>query len=315
MGYTLPGSAQGFFTMPEPVELKSKVLEGSRSGAHLLITGGVHGDEFESMTAIRQLMHQLDPARLRGRVTLVPVVNEPAFRRGQRTAEDNLDLARTCPGRPDGSITQRLAHALSTLIRSADYYIDLHTGGSVFDVYPLAGYGLVPDGKVLQAQRRMARAFNLPLIWGTTCRLEGRSLSVARDAKVPAIYCEWRGAAVCDPEGCQTYVEGCLNVMAALDMLDRAAPISRTQYVVEDDRDQSGHLQIQNPAPIAGHFTPAVKLGQVIAKDDRIGTVCDILGEQVLEVRTPTGGLVNLLRSFPRVEAGDALASIVELQH
>jgi hypothetical protein len=28
-------------------------------------------------------------------------LNEPAFRLGQRTAEDGLDLARTCPGKPD----------------------------------------------------------------------------------------------------------------------------------------------------------------------------------------------------------------------
>ena len=69
-------------------------------GPHLLITGGVHGDEFEPMAAIRRLIGPLRAGRIRGRVTLVPVVNEPAFRRGQRTAEDGLDLARTLPGRP-----------------------------------------------------------------------------------------------------------------------------------------------------------------------------------------------------------------------
>src|SRR5438132_13017751 len=107
--------------MSEAVQLKLKTIVGRGDGPHLLITGGVHGAEFEPMAAVRRLARQIDPSELRGRVTLVPVVNEPAFERGQRTADDGLDLARTCPGRPDGSVTERVAHALSELIRAADY--------------------------------------------------------------------------------------------------------------------------------------------------------------------------------------------------
>jgi len=132
-------------------------------GPHLLITGGVHGDEFEPMAAVRQLARilarELRPEKLRGKATLVPVVNEPAFRLGQRCAEDGLDLARTCPGRGDGSVTERIAFELSGLIRSADLYIDLHTGGTRLTVLPLTGYVMHPDSTVLEQQRRMARAF------------------------------------------------------------------------------------------------------------------------------------------------------------
>ena len=96
----------------DPLRLKTETIVGQEPGPHLLITGGVHGDEFEPMAAVRLLIRRVCPESLRGRLTLVPVVNEPAFRRGQRTAEDGLDLARTCPGRPDGSVTERIAHAL-----------------------------------------------------------------------------------------------------------------------------------------------------------------------------------------------------------
>src|SRR4249919_1006263 len=106
--------------MTEAVQLKSKTIIGRGEGPHLLITGGVHGDEFEPMAAIRRLTRELNPAKIRGRVTLVPVVNEPAYLRGHRTTEDSLDLARVCPGKPDGSITERVAHELADLIRSAD---------------------------------------------------------------------------------------------------------------------------------------------------------------------------------------------------
>ena len=56
--------------------LKSKTIEGGRSGPHLLITGGVHGDEFEPMAAIRRLMTAIEPAELNGRVTLVGASRE-----------------------------------------------------------------------------------------------------------------------------------------------------------------------------------------------------------------------------------------------
>ena len=71
------------------MDLKSRTFAG-QSGPTLLITGGVHGDEFEPMAAIRRLIRifEEDPdlvRNLRGSVQLVPVVNEAAFLRGQRT--------------------------------------------------------------------------------------------------------------------------------------------------------------------------------------------------------------------------------------
>ncbi len=299
--------------MSQPVQLQTRTITGSKPGPHFLITGGVHGDEFESMSCIRRLMKAITPAMLRGKLTLVPVVNEAAFWRGHRTAEDNLDLARTCPGKPNGTITERTAHALSTLIRTADYYIDLHTGGTVFDIYPLVGYAIVDDPKVLDMQRRMSKAFNMPLIWGTYGKLNGRSLSIARDAKIPALYAEWRGAAGCDAAGVDGYFEGCLNVLGDLGMIDRTQPASVTKYVVEDNRDLAGFFQIQNPSPIAGQFTPAVKIGDVVKRGDLIGHVSDIIGDNNIEIRAQTAGLINMLHSFPKVLKDDALACIVEL--
>ena len=96
----------------EPITLRSRSLAGDQDRPHLLITAGVHGDEYEPMEAVRRLFSRFSAKPLRGRVTLVPIVNEPAFRLRQRAAEDGLDLARTCPGRDDGSITERIAAAL-----------------------------------------------------------------------------------------------------------------------------------------------------------------------------------------------------------
>ncbi|MCC7087221.1 MAG: succinylglutamate desuccinylase/aspartoacylase family protein [Pirellulales bacterium] len=298
--------------MTSTLELKHREIVGSRPGPHLLVTGGVHGDEFEAMSAIRQLVDFVDPGKLSGRLTLIPVVNEPAYLRGQRTAEDGLDLARTCPGRADGSTTEQIAHALSGYIRSADLYLDLHSGGVALCLLPLVGYMLHSNEAVLAKQRRMARAFNLPLIWGTSPHLDGRSISVARDASVPAIYAEYRGSGLCNPQGVRDYVEGCLGVMAEFGMIDRPRPASNVEHFIEDARPHSGHLQICHPAPITGFFEREVELGQRLERGEPIGRIVDILGEQVYPIHAEQRGLVICVATFSRVLQGTGLAVVLE---
>ena len=301
------------------MELAKRVFRGRAEGPQLLITGGVHGDEFEPMAAIRRLIDRFDSdeniaKNLQGTLTLVPVVNEAAFLRGRRCADDGLDLARVCPGRPDGSITERTARALSNLIESADYYIDLHTGGTEYAVLPLAGYSIHQDTSILDTQRRMARAFNLPTIWGTAGDLDGRSLSVARDANVPAIYTEYLGSASCCEDGIVAYVDGCLNVMAELEMLSREATGNRVERVVEDPRPGAGHMQVCNPSPITGYFEPAVQLGEAVNAGDLLGTVVNSIGSERQSIVAAQSGIVLVLRTYPRVCEGESVGVILETQ-
>jgi predicted deacylase len=294
------------------VALALERFAGREPVPRVLVTGGVHGDEFEPMAAVRRLIGRFrDSPPVRGSATLVPVVNEPAFRRGSRVAEDGLDLARTCPGRADGSVTERIANELSLLIRDSDYYIDLHTGGTRLRVLPMVGYTLHADAAVLDAQRRMARAFGLPVVWGTDPNLEGRSLSVARDANVPAIYAEYHGGGF-DAAGVEAYVVGCLRVLADLGVTADGPPApASAPLVVEDPRPGSGHMQASHPSPREGFFEPAVSLGQRVRAGEVLGTVTDVLGRERVPLPAACGGVVLVLHTFARVEAGAGLAVIL----
>lgn len=298
--------------------LRTCRFSGVTEGPSLLVTGGVHGDEFEPIASIRRLIDLFESRDaavqgLRGSVTFVPIVNGPAFLRGHRCADDDLDLARSCPGNEHGSITEQTAWALSELIRSVDFYIDLHTGGTEYSVFPLTGYSLHSDAGILDVQRRMARAFNLPIIWGTAATLDGRSLSVARDANVPAIYCEYLGAANCVSAGVKAYVDGCLNVMAELDLLDRERPASRIEHVIEDTRPGSGHMQVCNPSPVTGFFEPAVEVGARIRAGEALGTVFELETHAAHTINSEHDGIVLVLRTFPRVHQGESVGVTAEL--
>lgn len=287
-------------------------LGGAFAAPHVLITAGVHGDEFEPMSACRKLIRTLSANELRGRVTIIPVVNGPAFERAVRCGPDGLDLARTMPGDPSGSITQQIAAELAGHIRAANYYIDLHTGGAALRMVPLAGYMLHHDSAVLDTHRRLAAAFGMPLVWGTTSLLEGRTLSVARDACVPAIYVEFGGGRGFDVAVVERLHDGCLRVLHLLDMID-LTPSAATPppTIIEDDTLESGHLQRCHPAPTSGCFEPCVAAGQRVEAGQPLGMLTDILGEQTSTICAEATGLLICLRVGCRVVAGDGLAVIV----
>ncbi len=291
---------------------ESLSIEGAQPGPHLLILGGVHGDEYEPMAAIRELKTRIIPEKLIGKVTLVPVLNQPAYERTHRCGPDLLDLARTFPGSPEGSISQQIAHEATLLIQSADYLIDLHTGGLISQLAPFSGYTLHPDPTVLETQRRMARAFNLPVIWGTSAHLDGRTLSAARDHSVPAIYAEWGGGSGCDAEAVEGYITGCLSVLSELEMLNLTVEQKPILHHVEDNREGSGYLQLQNHAPVAGFFEPAIQLMDQIQVGDTLGTICSVAGDDATTVTASQAGLILGIRAIPYVEKDEWLAVILE---
>ncbi|SHM53634.1 hypothetical protein SAMN04488057_10261 [Cyclobacterium lianum] len=285
-------------------------IRSSKPGPEGLIIAGVHGDEYEPILAVRQLIVELRDKIGKGSLTLVPVVNKGAFLAGARLGLDGLDLARTCPGKKGGSITEKVAHEISKLIRKADFLIDMHTGGNLFEISPLAGYMLHPNSEVLETQRGMAEAFNLPIIWGTSPLLEGRTLSVARDENVPAIYTEYLGGGF-HPKGTEDLVAGCKNVLAYFGMLPFVRRDSKVTLKIEDNQPGSGHLQEMYPAPEEGIFEAAVALGQLVRQNELLGYICDYSNEKKIEVFARQEGKVFLIRAVPMTKKGDALAGIL----
>jgi predicted deacylase len=159
----------------------------------------------------------------------------------------------------------------------------------------------------------MARRFGLPIVWGTDPKLDGRSLSVARDANIPAIYVEYLGGGGCDSHCVSAYVQGCRSVLIDLGLIDGELPcLPSDQLVIEDERPDAGHMQIHHPAPRNGLFEAAVTLGQSVRRGDILGTVSDVRCRDTVPVTADRAGVVLVLRSFARVLEGDCLGVILE---
>lgn len=103
--------------------------DGRAPGPRLIVTGAVHGNEVCGTLAIRRLADELDHGRVvvaRGRLTLVPVTNALAFRRGRREGERNLNRA-LGPSDDPRQFEDHVANWLCPLLAEHDVLLDLHS--------------------------------------------------------------------------------------------------------------------------------------------------------------------------------------------
>ncbi|HVL71810.1 MAG TPA: succinylglutamate desuccinylase/aspartoacylase family protein, partial [Beijerinckiaceae bacterium] len=110
------------------------------AGPTVILEGGNHGDEYEGPIAICELIRELDPGRVQGRLILMPANNVHAVMAGQRVSPvDGLNFNRTFPGDPAGTITQQIAaYVTDHVFPLGDAFLDLHSGGSSLDILPSA---------------------------------------------------------------------------------------------------------------------------------------------------------------------------------
>jgi predicted deacylase len=132
------------------------------AGPTALVMAGNHGDEYPGQVAILKLVRELKPEQVRGRLILIPALNMPAAKAATRLSPlDGKNLNRSFPGIANGSVTEMIAHYLTTvLFPLADIVIDIHTGGRSLDFYPCAHMHLVPDPEQRRQMKEGTLAWN-----------------------------------------------------------------------------------------------------------------------------------------------------------
>lgn len=134
------------------------------AGPTALLTGANHGDEYEGPVALQGLAATVDPEDISGRVILLPMMNTPAFAAGLRCSPiDGLNMNRSFPGRPDGTVTQKICdYVMTELVPLADIVLDFHSGGRTLDFLPFAAAHVLDDKVQEAACMEAMQAFNAP---------------------------------------------------------------------------------------------------------------------------------------------------------
>ena len=106
-------------------------MRGAQPGPTLALIAGTHGSEVAPIVALQRVRGALDPATLRGTVLIVHVANMPSFlgRTVYYSPIDGKNLNRVYPGKADGTVSERIAYAITNqIIDRADFLVDIHAG-------------------------------------------------------------------------------------------------------------------------------------------------------------------------------------------
>ena len=134
-------------------------------GPVVVVSGAVHGDEYEGPVVIAELVRQIQASDVQGQLILLPSFNAPAMRVGRRTSPiDHLNLNRVFPGDDFGAPTQQIArYVVEHIFSRADFYLDLHAGGRTLIIEPSAHVVMADDmdPALARANARLAEVFGV----------------------------------------------------------------------------------------------------------------------------------------------------------
>jgi predicted deacylase len=296
-------SAYGFIPFP------AGVICGGPGPTALLVAGN-HGDEWEGQVALTELLQDLQPDQVRGRIIILPCANLPASLAGTRTSPlDDGNLNRSFPGDADGTVTQQIAHFIATeLIPQADLVLDLHSGGSSLMYLPCTLATQHEDPARLDAHVAAIRAFGAPYAY-LQGRAEGqggvRTLGAVAEARgILSIATELGGAGTLTPSILAMARLGVRRVLAHAGLIDAPAePPAPTRII------RIGEADDWTYATAPGVFEPLVVPGDTVQAGQpaaRIHTP-EAPWQPPTDIAFQRGGLVVCRRQPGRAERGDCL--------
>jgi len=307
----------GYIEIPpfgdEGTAVPVSVIQGTKPGPTLALIAGTHGYEYPGITALQRLRNSIDPALLSGNLLLVHIANPPSFygRTIYYSPADRANLNRVYPGKPDGTLSQRIAHAITTqVIEQADYVIDLHAGDGNESLRPYVYMPVTGMAELDRKSRELAVAFGLDHIVIDERPLRGPDDSIYTDQTaltrgIPAITTETGQLGSNDERWVGLATNGVWNVMRRLGM-----------YPGETRRNDgivwlTGYEVIRSSQ--TGLFRAAVDDGYAVSEGTLLGTLQDPFGETLQEFRAPFAGVVNYVLGTPPVSNGEPVAMISRL--
>lgn len=232
-----PGKQVGFVMIPHSphddawgvTRVPIAVISNGK-GPTVILEGGNHGDEYEGPITICELIRELDPGELQGRLILMPANNVHAVMAGQRTSPvDGLNFNRTFPGDPYGSITQQISDFVAhEIFPRGDAFLDLHSGGSSLDILPSTIIEPTDDLALHRRNIAAVRAFDAPAIVVMSNFGDPRTATAtACRAGLATVGTEMGGGGTVRPEALAICRRGVRNVLAHLGALPAVTSSAR----------------------------------------------------------------------------------------
>lgn len=301
-----PGKKKSGFLMigGGEFQLPATILHGEQPGKTVLITAGIHAEEYVGIQSALELSEMLKVQKIAGTVVIVKVVNRKAFevRSGSESHEDGKNLNRVFPGSKEGTWSERLAYAIEKeLLSIADYYIDLHSGDSYEQLTPYVYYAGAAAKEVAEQSREMAQQADVPYMVGSNVAMGG-CYNYAASLGIPSILLERGQMGGWTKEESHSTRRDVRNILCHLGI-----------YQGEKDYRNYYPLEVKDlcyqAANEQGLWYPCKKPGDMIQQGDILGVIKDYEGK-ILEVcKAEYGGVILYQTGSLQVqESGSVIA-------
>ena len=280
------------------VSIQMEVFRSRQPGPHILLMGGVHGDEINGVEVVRRMLAQ-DTFKdlLCGTVIVVPLLNVYGFINFSREVPDGKDVNRSFPGSMSGSLASRVARIITkNIIPQIDLVIDCHSGGQGRYNFPQ-----VRVSKGDETSARIARAFNPPFIIKKGV-LRGSLRKIAGLNQKPCLVYEGGEALRLNGYPIAKGVEGIQKTLQYLNMLNGEEEANKPSVEIQ-------HTSWVR-ASKAGLFIWSECSGARVKKGDVLGKIYDPYGAAQVTVHATLDGYILGHNNAPLVNQGDALFHI-----
>lgn len=293
------------------------VLHGSKPGPVLSLIAGIHGSEYSPILSMQQLPALLDPTQMSGTLIVVHIANMPAFtgRTVYFGPTDLKNLNRSFPGDSSGTITERIAYALTShVIKPADYLIDIHSGDANESLRPSysAYYAEAGGDDVVQQSKRIAVAFGLETVVQFAGSYDSIDDAIYTSAQavtlgIPAMDVESGELGIIDDKYINPITKGVLNVMRELGMVQGQPDLPENPLFIAD------RARIYSEHDGIWYADPLVNTGDYVTQGTKLGVITDYLGRELETITAPVSGVLLILFGTPPVNEGDAIVVIGKL--
>lgn len=262
------------------------VFKGDKPGKKIMITAGVHGDEYNGVLAAQKTARELIGKELVGTVTVVPTINLTGMLNHSRdfySADPDAspaNLNRFFPGDANGNEANRYLFALwnNLLKPNAELAIDLHTqtSGAAYPLYVFADFRI-------EQSLEMARSINPDAILndpGDAGVLE----TVWNNSGIPSITIEVGMGRYTEQALIDRTVAGIFNVLKRHEVISgEASPVIPCL---------EGNEIISIRAELGGFVLPQVKMMDTVEQGQLLAIQYDSFGDEIQRYMAPTSGTV-----------------------
>ena len=283
------------------IEIPVYVFNGLEKGPTLLLQGGLHGDETNSIEIIRRMLENKYFKIKRGCVIVVPVLSVFGFLHFSRDVHGK-DVNRSFPGTRGGSLASRIAYFhMREIVENVDFGIDFHTGGAQRSNYPQIRYT-----EESATSKQLAEIFNAPFYFPSKL-IQKSFRKEAHKNNIPIIVYEGGEALRFDELAIEEGIKGTLRVLKHFKMIAKnpLKDIKKRKPIYLTKR-----RWIR--AKIAGLFNSFVHNGDKVKKGQIIGDITDTYGETSVKVKATVSGYIIAINYFPIINRGEAIFHIGE---